>query len=107
MKLKIRRHPDVAEDIVGIASYIAQNSVTTAFRFVDSVEATLEWILEHRGAGRLRDFEDPRLSRVRSWAVKRFRNHLIFYEIEQSGIFVLAIVHGARDLPRVIQERVE
>jgi plasmid stabilization system protein ParE len=106
MRRRIRRHPAVADDITGTASYIADNSVRAAIRFVDAVETTLKWLIRHPGAGALREFDDPRLARVRSWSVQGFRKHLILYEIEATGIYILAILHGARDLPRVLPDRV-
>ena len=105
MSRRIRRHPDVSEDILGIATFIARDSIPIALRFIDATEITVKWLLEHPGAGHLRDFDDPRLARIRSWPVKGFRNHLIFYEVEPNGVFVLAVVHGARDLPTVLRER--
>jgi toxin ParE1/3/4 len=105
MKRKIRRHPAVADDILDIGAYIVGDSLESALRFLDAVEPTLNWLLQHPGAGSLREFDDPALARVRSWPVRGFRNHLILYEAEPTGIYVLAIVHGARDLPRVLRSR--
>ena len=106
MRRRIRRHPDVAEDILDSAAYIAGDSMSAALRFLDSVEATLHRLLEYPALGRLRDFDAPRLAAVRSVRVRDFRNHLIFYEVEPDGIYVLAVVHGARDLPKVLAQRI-
>lgn len=107
MTRRIRRHPNVSEDILGIATYIAKDNMPVALRFLGATETTLKWILDHPGAGHRRDFDDPRLARVRSWPVKGFRKHLIFYAVEPTGIFILAVMHGARDLPAVLHERYE
>jgi plasmid stabilization system protein ParE len=107
MRRRVRRHFDVERDIVDLATYIARDSLETALRFMDSTEATLKWLLKRPGVGSRRDFGEPALANVRSWAVKGFRNHLILYEIEQGGIYVLGVLHGARDLPRVLRRRVK
>ena len=106
MKRRIRRHPEVSDDILDQAAYIARTSLPTALRFMDAVEATLRWLLRRPGAGSLREFEEPPLANVRSWQVKGFKNHLILYEIENGGIYVLSVIHGARDLPRLLRGRV-
>lgn len=105
MLRRIRRHPAVADDIDEAACYIAKDSTSIAMPYLDSVEATLKWLVQRPGVGSLREYDHPRLAQVRSWHVKGFRNHLILYEIEESGIYVLAIVHGARDLPRLLSRR--
>src|SRR2546423_13534417 len=105
MRRRIRRRRDVAEDILDIAAYISRDSMPAALRFMQQAERTVRWLLAHPGAGALRDFDDPRLANIRSWSVKGFRNHVIFYEVESGGIYVLAVVHGARDLPRFLRRR--
>ena len=105
MKRRIRRHPDVANDILDLATYIARDKLSVALRFMDSTETTLKWLLRRPGVGSRRDFDDPQLANVRSWAVKGFGNYLILYEIEKTGIYVLAVSHGARDLPRMLRDR--
>jgi plasmid stabilization system protein ParE len=107
MRRRIRRHRDVGDDILDLAAYIARDKLSAAPRFMDSTEATLKWLLRRPGVGSHRDFDEPRLANVRSWAVKGFRNYLILYEIEEGGIYVLAVLHGARDLPRVLSERIQ
>ena len=46
--------------------------------------------------GSLKHYESPGLSDVRSWWVRGFRNHLVFYFATDDGIDVLAVAHGAR-----------
>jgi len=105
MNRAIRRRPEVWEDIIGLAEYIARDSLETAARFFDAVEATIKWLAEMPGTGALRDFADPRLKNLRSWAVQGFPNHLIFYEVNDATVMVLAVLHGARDLPAALKDR--
>jgi len=106
MSRRIRRHPSVADDILDIATHIAQDNIEFALHFLDAVERTIEWLRDQPGAGRLRDFDHPSLAKLRSGSVKNFRNYLVFYEVEPHGIYVAAVLHGARDLPRVLHLRV-
>ena len=86
MKRRVRRHRDVADDIVNQAAYLLREAgQDVALRFWENAEQTIRWLAEHPGAGHLRDFDDP---------------------IESGGIYLLAAVHGARDLPPLLRRRV-
>ena len=107
MTALVRRHPDVADDIAGIAEYISHDSMDAALRFAPAVEATIRGLADFPGKGSIKPFEHPRLGDVRSWAVDGFPNHLILYRLEQGGsIFIVAITHGARELPGVLLPRI-
>ena len=41
---------------------------------------------------------------MRSWAVSGFENYLIFYRPQSEGIEVVRFVHGARDIPSLLDE---
>ena len=106
MTRRVRRHDAVADDIVEQAAYLLrETSQDVALRFWERTEQTIRWLAQHPGAGHLRDFDDPQLANVRSWPVKGFRKHLILYEIERDGIYLLAVIHGAWDLPPVLRAR--
>jgi hypothetical protein len=47
MRRRIRRHPQVAEDILDAAASLASDSMSVALRFLDSVEDTLHRLLEY------------------------------------------------------------
>lgn len=39
---------------------------------------------------------------VRSWRVRGFPRHLIFYRALPDRVQILRVLHGARDLPRAL-----
>lgn len=45
-----------------------------------------------------------RLRAIRSFAVRGFPNHIIFYLKVHGGIEVLRVLHGARDLRRDLKQ---
>jgi toxin ParE1/3/4 len=51
--------------------------------------------------GNPREFRDPALTGMRSWPIRGFGNHLVFYRPTDDGIEILRVLHGARDLRRV------
>jgi toxin ParE1/3/4 len=94
---------DAAEnDIDQIARFIAQQNLSAALRFYDAVDETLTLLARMPRVGKQRTAIDPSLKGLRSWSVKWYRNYLIFYLPLNDGIDVVRVVHGSRDLPRVI-----
>ena len=105
MSAHIGRRQGVDEDIARIALHFLDQSESLAIRFVDAVQATLKDVARTAGIGSLKQYESPGLSDVRSWWVRGFRNHLVFYFIVEDGIDVLAVAHGAQDVERPLQGR--
>ena len=103
MSARIRRRPKVVEDVEGIADFIARDSLEFALRFVESVEATLSWLADFPGAGAPFHSDAPELQNIRTFRVKDFPNHIIFYRRHADAIEVIRIIHGARDLDAELQ----
>jgi len=59
-------------------------------------------LTQHPRIGRLRSFTVPG---VRSWLVPGFEKYLIFYLPLKTEVQILAVMHGARDLSRALEER--
>jgi plasmid stabilization system protein ParE len=106
MAVPVSRHPDVREDILGIADYIGQHSIDAAIRFPLAVETTIRDLADMPGMGSLKFYPHPSLDGVRSARVRGFRNHLVLYRIEQDrSIFIMAVLHGARLIPGILVRR--
>ncbi|NQT36306.1 MAG: type II toxin-antitoxin system RelE/ParE family toxin [Planctomycetes bacterium] len=43
-------------------------------------------------------FRSPQATDVRVWSIGGFENHLVFYRPIESGIDVIRVIHGARDV---------
>lgn len=103
----IKRRPRAIYAIIDMAEYIGRSSPAAAERFLDATEATFAQLEGMPGMGRLYDSPDPRLAGVRVWSVKGFPNHLIFYRPLDSGIEVLHMLHGARDINAALSEELQ
>lgn len=101
----IRRRAGVDDDIFELAAYLLSQSESAAHRFVDAVQQTLKDLAQHPGLGGPKQYDDPALAQVRSWSVRGFPNHLIYYLPLPDGIDVLAVLHGSRDIPRELSRR--
>jgi plasmid stabilization system protein ParE len=97
----------VEDDIHDLAAYLLDQSKEAAQRFVDAVQATLKHLAATPGIGSPKQFRNRKLVNVRSWWDSGFPNYLIYYVPldDNEGIDVYAVLHGARDVERVLSER--
>lgn len=102
----IQRRKGVDDDIARIALFLLDQSEPVAIRFVDSVQVTLKELARLPRIGSLKQFQSPVLAGVRTWWVRGFRNHLIYYLPLDNGIDVLAVAHGAQDIESLLQQRI-
>ena len=92
------------DDLREIGQRIAKDNPDAADRFFTAAKDAFDSLTRHPGLGRLRSFSVPG---VRSWVVPDFESYVIFYLPTRTEVHVLAVVHGARDLPTVMGERLE
>lgn len=95
----------VAEaDLTEAYLHIGADSPEAAERLLDAVGDAVALLLENPQAGSPRDFRSLQARGVRSWAPQGFPNHLLFYRSSGDDIEVVRFLHGARDLPRYLEE---
>ncbi len=97
--------PAVPRDIQSIIDYLALRSPTTARRFARELRHQMALLALQPTLGAVRPFDHPDLARIRSSRIGRFRNHYVFYRQVDVGIEVIAVLHGAQNLPAVIRDR--
>ncbi|MCX7045710.1 MAG: type II toxin-antitoxin system RelE/ParE family toxin [Candidatus Sumerlaeota bacterium] len=89
--------PAAIRDVENIHDYIAADKPQAAIRFIRTLEEKCELLAESPGLGKRRD----ELARgLRSHAVG---NYVIFYRPSKSGIEVIRILHGGRDIPSIFE----
>lgn len=88
-----------AADILEQADwYEAQSGRALARRWEKAVTAALLRILKNPNSGAVCAFNSPELCDIRRSTIAGFPKHLIFYRFIEGEVFVLRVVHGARDL---------
>ncbi len=97
-------HRLAEEDLTEAYLSIGANSPAAAERLLDAVQDSVQFLLENPGAGRLREFRSSRAQGVRSWLVKGFRVYLIFYRTDGNDLEIVRFIHGARDIPRLLED---
>jgi toxin ParE1/3/4 len=106
MKRRLIRRPQVERDLIEIGTFIAQDKLPPAERFLKVAEETMGRLSAMPGMGRTWDSSLPHLSGIRVLPMPSgFRNYLIFYRPIEDGIEVLAIMHGARNLGAALESR--
>jgi toxin ParE1/3/4 len=78
--------------------YEAQADSRLAERWEKAVTSVLLRISQRPAAGKLCRFPLSELAGTRRAPVSGFSKHLVFYQVQEHEIFVLRVVHGARDL---------
>jgi toxin ParE1/3/4 len=104
MKAVIR--PRAKDDILRQYRWylVEQDAPDAAFRFVEAVEASVEQLLRMPHMGAPRELRNPSLKGLRVWPVKEFDEFLIFYVVEGETVRVIRILHGKRDVDRVLKK---
>jgi toxin ParE1/3/4 len=97
--------PAADRDLDDQAAYLAQEaSLDVALRFYDAASRTFEAIARMPGIGELRGSHLPRLADVRVWRIEGFEKHLIFYRAAPDGIRIVRVLHGARNIDRLLEQ---
>lgn len=93
------------EDILEVALYLeAESSEELAYRFLDALDATFAQLAAMPLIGHSLEFESEEAQGVRIWRVSDFEAWLVFYRPTASGIEVIRVLHGARNLPTLLTD---
>lgn len=101
---EVNKRPIVIRDLIEQATYIAQDNLDAAERFLVAAEETFQLLGRMPGIGKFCRFSNPQLSDIRQYPVRGFRNCLIFYRVTESKVEVLRVLHGSRDLEAILDE---
>ncbi len=102
MKHVIR--PAARDDIIRqFRYYLLEDALEAATRFLDAVEETVEALCQMPHMGAPKHLKNPLLSGLRSWPVKGFEEILIFYIVQPDALRVVRVLHGRRDVKRILK----
>jgi toxin ParE1/3/4 len=102
---RVRITPQAERDIDNEVVYLATESdVSVGFCFFDAVHATFQALLDMPGMGKVRPVGNPCIADIRQWVVSGFGKYLIFYRIVSDGIEIIRVLHGARDIDRILED---
>jgi toxin ParE1/3/4 len=96
--------PAAARDIDEQADYLAQRNEALGERFLQAATQTIRDIVSMPGLGSVCPVASPGLQNLRTWPIRGFRKHLVYYVPTGDGIEVVRVLHGARDTQRILEE---
>ena len=91
-------------DLIEHYVFIGRDNPDAAERFLDSAEQTFERLAGMPRSGRPWRSPNRRLAGLRVVPIADFSNYLVFYRPEDNGITIVRVLHGARDIDRVLDE---
>jgi toxin ParE1/3/4 len=86
---------------------VEKDAPDIGFRFVEAVEASVGDLLRMPHIGAPRELRNPVLNGLRFWPVKEFGEFLIFYVVDGDTLRVIRILHGKRDLDRIMKKETD
>ena len=95
--------PQATEDLEAIWWFIAEGNRDAADRVEMEVVATCRRLAKHPLMGSRR--QDITQLPVRFWTLPKFPNYVIVYRPDTAPVQVVAVLHGRRDIGKVLQER--
>jgi plasmid stabilization system protein ParE len=90
-------------DIFDVWSYIAADSVEAADRVEQAIYDSCEFVAEAPMRGHTR--RDLTNRSLRFWTLTRYPNYTIVYRPDTAPLQVVAILHGKRNLGRILKDR--
>lgn len=85
-------------DLADLYAHIAVSTPAAADRFLAAAARTFDKLASHPGLGRLFPTRRPKLRGLRVWPVAGFPSHMVFYLTRRKSLFVVRVIHAARDL---------
>ena len=101
---EIHKHPQVIQDLIEIATYIAENDLDRSDRFLQAAEETFKQLGKMPQLGKQSNFSNPHLQNIRQLAVKEFGKYLIFYQTTKVGVQIIRVLHGSREIETTLED---
>jgi plasmid stabilization system protein ParE len=91
--------PEARGNVDEICAFVAQDSIDAAIRVLEALEHAFELLGTAPDIGHKR--EDLTTRPVKFWSVY---SYLIVYDPATAPLSILAVLHGARDLERLLKD---
>lgn len=104
MNLRILIHEDATLDLNEHCNCLAQSSQNSALQFFDAARQTFAALARMPGMGQRYESEEDDIIDIHKWAVKGFKQYLIFYRYDDELLEILRIVYATRDLSPLLRD---
>lgn len=99
MSRSYRLTPEARANVDDIGAFIAEDNVDAAVRVLEVLERAFELLAATPEIGHTR--EDLTTRPVKFWAVY---SYLVVYDPVSTPLTIIAVLHGARDVERLLKE---
>jgi len=103
--VKVLYRQTASDDIVRQFRYylLTAEAPEIALRFREAVKRTIQSLGQNPHVGPRYSSGNPRLRNLRSWPVVGFEAIRIYYLLEADAMHIIRILHGKRDVRRILQ----
>ena len=103
--MKVSYRQAATDDVVRQFRYylVTLNLPDVAVRFRTAVRQTVESLRQHPLVGPRYCSNNPQLQTLRTWAVTGFEAIRIYYLVEEDPLRIIRILHGKRDVKRILE----
>ncbi len=103
--MKVLYRQSASDDIVRQFRYylLTAEAAEIALRFQEAVRRTIQSLSQNPHVGPRYSSGNPRLRNLRSCPVAGFEAIRIYYAIEADAVHVVRILHGKRDVQRILE----
>jgi len=103
--VKVLYRQTANDDIVRQFRYylLTADAPEIAVRFREAVKHTIQSLAQSPHVGPKYSSRNPRIQNLRSWPVAGFEAIRIYYALEKEAMHIIRILHGKRDIRRILQ----
>lgn len=103
--MRVSYRQAASDDVVRQFRYylVTLNLPEVAVRFRNAVRLTVQSLLQHPFVGPRFHSSNPELQNLRTWPVAGFEAIRIYYLLEKDTFKVIRILHGKRDVKRIVE----
>lgn len=102
MSCRVDKNDLALADLNELAEYIRRHNPRAALRFLECAEATFWQLAAMPGLGSRYETDNPLYQDLRCFPITKFATRIIYYKPIADGIAVVRVLHGARDVDRVL-----
>jgi plasmid stabilization system protein ParE len=103
--VKVLYRQTATDDVVRQFRYylLSADAPDIAIRFREAVRHTIQSLSQNPHVGPRYASGNPRVQNLRSWPVAGFEAIRIYYALEADAMHIIRILHGKRDVSRILQ----
>jgi toxin ParE1/3/4 len=103
---EVIKTPRARQDLIDLATYLYAVDPTSdaSERLLTASENAFTRLAEMPYLGIIYPSDFGRQANIRRWPVPGFRSYLIFYRPIETGVEIIRVLHGARDISAALLE---